>query len=67
MKPQVTLNEIPFSDDFKNQIPFSGINAEGRKAQKEFNSMSIEKTFDGKNPWVVIVCTPNGLEIDKNF
>lgn len=67
MKPQVTLNTIPFSDNPKHSIPNESVNSEGREAQKRFNSMDIEKTLDGENPWVVIVCTPNGLKIDKNF
>lgn len=67
MKPQVTLNEIPFSDDIKNSIPNEVINSLGRDAQKGFRSMKISKTDDGENPWVIIVCTPNGLMIDKNF
>ena len=67
MRPQVTLREIVFSDDIKNSIPNEVINSLGRDAQKGFNSMRITETDDGENPWVTIVCTPNGLVIDKNF
>jgi len=67
MKPKVILNEIPFSDDFIKSIPNEVVNSQGRDAQKDFNSMDVSQTLDGESPWVIIVCTPNGLLIDKNF
>ena len=67
MKPLVIFNEIPFSDDIQHSIPNTVINSEGRQFQKDYNAMNIEKTKDGENPWVTIVCTPNGVIIEKNF
>lgn len=67
MKPQVTLNQIPFSDDIRYSVPNTDINTEGKKLQKHFNSIDVKDTFDGENPWVTIVCEPSGVKVDKNF